>query len=415
MGWKVEQRDKSDWDKEADWELVDSFSNEPDASRKARKLYENGAYSVRVMGPDGKESNKWAGKEYASASYEVTATLKKCREEDSKPGRPWCIYKHDHPTNKQPKGWPKTYETQDDGKDALKNMHVFGEFCKAHNIEIRDGKVNLAQLEAALGELVVIAKEELELPAELKNFKGFGDNDYELELDRYRRHDHGGGDDGDDWLPDHEIDEDYDKGVKTYGHKLKQVNDILEKNGYEPNANFDLGEKGHFRLCFFLVKNKKKKAKAEVVEAAPLEQVLKSLDGLAKKNHGKMEGPAAGGHVFNFPNQDAAIDFMEDSKRLPDVEKVGMRASDGGPGMGSEYFVRVAVRNRANAATSKVDDALIESTIQGIKGSYGDKYSDSDYEQFRVRAKKATSKKALIQLVESLFDLDIMDARDMVS
>jgi hypothetical protein len=96
---------------------------------------------------------------------------------------------------------------------------------------------------------------------------------YYKELDRYRRHDHGGPsedddgnevDDGDGWLPDHEIKEDYNEGVKQYSHELVEVNHKLKAAGYEPNAEFDLGEKGHFGILFTLVKKGgKKKVKGE--------------------------------------------------------------------------------------------------------------------------------------------------------
>ena len=57
---------------------------------------------------------------------------------------------------------------------------------------------------------------------------------------------------------------------------------------------------------------------------------------------------------------------------------------------------------------------LVESTIKGIRASYQGKYSELDFEQFRAQAKGAKSKRQLIQLVQNLFDLDSMDARDMV-
>lgn len=57
---------------------------------------------------------------------EAESTLKKCSEKYKKPGRPYCIYKHGAPFGDQPKGWPKTYETKEDGKKALKMMHIFG-------------------------------------------------------------------------------------------------------------------------------------------------------------------------------------------------------------------------------------------------------------------------------------------------
>ena len=73
--------------------------------------------------------------------FEVTSTLKKCRKEDAKPGRPWCIYKHDKPTTEQPKGWPKTYETKEDAKNGLKMMKTFGSLAIGQSI-IRDKNVN---------------------------------------------------------------------------------------------------------------------------------------------------------------------------------------------------------------------------------------------------------------------------------
>lgn len=69
-----------------------------------------------------------------------------------------------------------------------------------------------------------------------------------ITVDRYRRHDHGGGEDGDDWLDDHEIDEDFRQGKKEHQSKLAQVNEILEEEGFKPNAEFELGEKGHFSI-----------------------------------------------------------------------------------------------------------------------------------------------------------------------
>ena len=65
--------------------------------------------------------------------------------------------------------------------------------------------------------------------------------------------------------------------------------------------------------------------------------------------------------------------------------------------------------------SSKVTPEHIEETIRGIKGSYGDKYSDADHTHFRERAKKATSHKHLAQMVENHYDLDPADARDMAT
>jgi hypothetical protein len=61
----------------------------------------------------------------------ATAILKKCRKEDIKDGKMWCIYQHD-PSNKskmkdpQGKGWPKHYDTKEDASKALRMMKTFG-------------------------------------------------------------------------------------------------------------------------------------------------------------------------------------------------------------------------------------------------------------------------------------------------
>lgn len=72
------------------------------------------------------------------------------------------------------------------------------------------------------------------------------------DIDRYRRHDHGGGENGDDWLDDSQIQEDRDQAHKDHGRKLKELNKHLSSLGYEPNAYFDLGEKGHLSTHFHL-------------------------------------------------------------------------------------------------------------------------------------------------------------------
>lgn len=58
----------------------------------------------------------------------------------------------------------------------------------------------------------------------------------------------------------------------------------------------------------------------------------------------------------------------------------------------------------------------IDETIRAIKSSYGSKYTEKDFEEFRVTAReKAKSLKHLVSLVENMFDLDRSDAHDMVN
>jgi hypothetical protein len=65
----------------------------------------------------------------ASAATMVTALVGKCGEY-AKPGKEWCIFKHDSKNpkkraEKQPKGWPKHYSTKEEAQKGLQNMHVF--------------------------------------------------------------------------------------------------------------------------------------------------------------------------------------------------------------------------------------------------------------------------------------------------
>lgn len=71
-------------------------------------------------------------------------------------------------------------------------------------------------------------------------------NTYYVELDRYRRHDMGDGEDG--WMEPEEITKDFNKGADRYKHRIEALNTALAANGFEPNASFDLGEKGHFSM-----------------------------------------------------------------------------------------------------------------------------------------------------------------------
>lgn len=71
-------------------------------------------------------------------------------------------------------------------------------------------------------------------------------NTYYVELDRYRRHDMGDGEDG--WMEPEEITKDFNKLADRYKHRIEALNTALAANGFEPNASFDLGEKGHFSM-----------------------------------------------------------------------------------------------------------------------------------------------------------------------
>jgi len=61
-----------------------------------------------------------------------------------------------------------------------------------------------------------------------------------------------------------------------------------------------------------------------------------------------------------------------------------------------------------------ISNTLIEETIRAIKCSYGDKYTDRNYNLFREYTKGVKTKEHLIAMVENLFDIDYNDAKDMV-
>jgi len=104
-----------------------------------------------------------------------------------------------------------------------------------------------------------------------------------VELDRFRRHDHGGGEDGDDWLDDHEIGIDFQEGVKKHGSKLERFNAALKDAGYEPNAEFELGEKGHFSINFRI------KPKKETLSPVEVKKRVKELRKKSKETAAALE------------------------------------------------------------------------------------------------------------------------------
>lgn len=58
-------------------------------------------------------------------SSKHTAYVSECLEKDKVDGKPYCIYKENSPKSKQPKGFPKHFETEKKAKDYLKQMEMF--------------------------------------------------------------------------------------------------------------------------------------------------------------------------------------------------------------------------------------------------------------------------------------------------
>lgn len=76
----------------------------------------------------------------------------------------------------------------------------------------------------------------------------YGQKSISIEIDRFRRHDHGGGRDGDDWLDGEEINKDFELGAKKHKGKLDQVKAKLKEMKVDGKVEFNLGEKGHFSI-----------------------------------------------------------------------------------------------------------------------------------------------------------------------
>lgn len=72
--WKVHHRITSD---QEDYEHHSSHADEHSASKVARRLYNNGHASVKVTGPDKKESSKWASSKYAKSEHSGNLLKKK--------------------------------------------------------------------------------------------------------------------------------------------------------------------------------------------------------------------------------------------------------------------------------------------------------------------------------------------------
>lgn len=83
--------------------------------------------------------------------HKVTAVVKRCKKEDAKPNRPWCIYKDDASGNilkSQPKGWPKTYESKEKADRGLKMMKTYGRSTMGFKITAEEKELVLKRRKA---------------------------------------------------------------------------------------------------------------------------------------------------------------------------------------------------------------------------------------------------------------------------
>lgn len=110
------------------------------------------------------------------------------------------------------------------------------------------------------------------LPSELSDFEHMDGDSYYKEIARYSKYC-----DLDDHMDEYEIDalrdRDYEDAIKKYKGKLDRVNEVLKKEGFEPNANLQLGEKGHLTIDFDLMP-----AKKEIKEKKPRKSKSGILD-----------------------------------------------------------------------------------------------------------------------------------------
>jgi hypothetical protein len=85
------------------------------------------------------------------------------------------------------------------------------------------------------------------------------DDDHTLmaEVDRGPRTDHGGGDDGDEWMDDHQLESVENEYEEKHKSKITRAETALEKAGIEASVQFDYGEKGHCTIYVMIQKKRK--------------------------------------------------------------------------------------------------------------------------------------------------------------
>jgi hypothetical protein len=89
-------------------------------------------------------------------------------------------------------------------------------------------------------------------------FQVEGDNALRMEVDRGPRIDHGGGEDGDDWLDDHEVDELSDRYKEKHITKIERVKDTVTKLKVDCSVEFYYGEKGHCSIFVAVITRSRK-------------------------------------------------------------------------------------------------------------------------------------------------------------
>jgi len=66
--------------------------------------------------------------------------------------------------------------------------------------------------------------------------------------DRGPRTDHGGGEDGDEWMDDEQQEEEFAPYIKKWAPKAKQMESDLKKKGIDSTVGVGWGEKGHIYI-----------------------------------------------------------------------------------------------------------------------------------------------------------------------
>ena len=74
-------------------------------------------------------------------------------------------------------------------------------------------------------------------------------NSVSFYIDRYDRQDHGGGPNGNDWMDEGQINDQYERAQKEYGQRIEAVRRVLVEEGFsDQNVSFEIGEKGHVSI-----------------------------------------------------------------------------------------------------------------------------------------------------------------------
>lgn len=154
----------------------------------------------------------------------------------------------------------KVFDLDSKGKEDAFNsyMQKMGKLFQEEFSQVKDDKSAMAFVKNKLG-IYAAHKAQIE--------RGDGRSTLYIKMGQYRAHDHGGGENGDEWLDSEKIKEDFERGSASHEGALKRIQKDLKEMGLDGRAEFDLDDKGGFNIVLDL-KTPGSKAEAKKPEAA---------------------------------------------------------------------------------------------------------------------------------------------------